>query len=126
MATAEETLVSVLEAAAAVKTLTGDENRIYPQILPQKPDLPAITHTRIGGAPVSSFDGQDGLDNGLYQLDCWAETAKAARQLADAVAAAIDDAAALGSTLESVVNDYEEDTRLYRVSMDFSFWHADS
>lgn len=128
MATTEEQLVGVLEAAAGVtQWLDAPPNtRLNPLVLPQKPTLPAATYTRIGGAPVNSFDGLDGLDNGVYQIDCYAETAVVARTLADAIRDALDASAALGGTLLDVRTDYEEDPRLYRVSMDWSLWAAES
>lgn len=130
MAKTEEKLVTVLEASAAVNTHFGatPATRITPGLLPQNPTLPAMTYHRIAGAPVSSMDGLDAMDNGLYQLDVWASTQKAAREAADAVRDAIDASADLGSTLLSVSTDYEPDTKpaLYRVSMDLSLWHLES
>ena len=128
MAKTEEKLITVLESSAAVNTHFGatPATRITPGLLPQNPTLPAMTYRRIAGAPVSSMDGLDTLDNGLYQLDVWASTQKAAREAADAARDAIDASADLGSALLSVFTDYESDTRLHRVSMDISLWHQES
>ena len=128
MPTTESKLLTVLESDAAVQTHFGTTpgTRIHPETLPQKPTLPAATYRRIAGAPVASYDGLDDLDNGLYQIDVWAETQLAARQAADALRDAIDTSADLGASLLSIFSDYEHETRLYRFSLDFSLWHIES
>ena len=74
---------------------------------------------------MNSFDGLDGLDNGIYQIDAYASTAAVARIVADAIRDAIDASAALGGSLLDVRTDFEEDPRLYRVSQDWSLWAAE-
>src|SRR3990167_8769767 len=78
--TAETLLISALEGDAAVQTHAG--TRIYPLVLPQKPTLPAITFQRVSNVRVNSFDAGGGIDNPLLQVDSWAATRKAARELA--------------------------------------------
>lgn len=124
MASTEEALVSTIEADAACQTHLGSSpaTRFYPSVLPQAPVLPAAVWTRIAGAPVQSFDGLDTLDNAMVQIDCWAETLDAARDLAGAMRAAIDAASGLGAHFQRFWTDFEDKPRLYRVSMDVSLW----
>jgi hypothetical protein len=124
-----ETLISVVEADVACRTHLGNppDTRFYPGRLPQKPSLPAATYQRIGGTRVDSFEGRDGLDNGLYQIDVYAASAKAAAEAATAMADAIDASAELGATFLNMSDAFEDqpDPRLYRVTMDVSLWHAE-
>ena len=130
MATAEELLITALEGDAAVQTHVGatPSSRIYPLVLPQKPTLPALTFQRISNARVNSFDAGGGIDNPRLQVDCWAETHKAARDLAKEVKRVVEQSTAFGGWLISDAEFYEDEVepRLYRVSMDFSIWIAES
>ena len=128
MAKTAEALLSAVEGDAAAQTNLGatPATRFYPSRLPQKPALPAATYQRIGGVPVGSYDGLNPLDGGLYQIDVYAETAKAARDAADAMRDAIDRSAALGAVFTNVLTGFEPDPRLYRVSMDVTFLHTES
>lgn len=73
---------------ATVATLLGD--RAYPVVLPQAPTLPAVTYQRIGGGiRVGSHAGDSGLTQARIQLDCWASSYLAAKELAAAVRRAL-------------------------------------
>ena len=130
MATAEELLITALEGDAAVQTHVGltPASRIYPLVLPQKPTLPAVTFQRIANARVNSFDACGGIDNPRIQVDCWATTRKAARELAMEVKRVVEAATTFGAWLITDAEFYEDDVdpRLYRVSMDFSTWIKES
>jgi hypothetical protein len=132
MATAEELLLSALEGDAAVQTHTrvdGEANfRIYPIVLPQNTGLPAITFQRIANPRVNSFDAGGGIDAPRIQVDAWATTRKAARELAMEVKRVVENGAAFGGWLISDAEFYEDDVdpRLYRVSQDFSLMVSES
>lgn len=80
----EVELRAIILAAPAVLALMAD--RAYPVILPQKPELPALTYQRIsGGTRVSSHAGDTGLALARIQIDCWAQTYLAAKDLAATV-----------------------------------------
>lgn len=130
MATAEELLITALEGDAAMQTHVGTtpSSRIYPLVLPQSPTLPALTFQRISNARVNSFDAGGGIDNPRIQVDCWATTRKAARELAKEVKRVVENSGALNAWLISDAEFYEDEVepRLYRVSMDFSIWLSES
>src|SRR3990167_3746716 len=130
MATAEELLITALEGDAAVQTHVGltPASRIYPLVLPQKPTLPAVTFQRIANARVNSFDAGGGIDNPRLQVDCWATTRKAARELAMEGKRVVEAATTFGAWLITDAEFYEDDVdpRLYRGSMDFSIWIKES
>ncbi len=117
----ETKLVALLSATSAITALVKD--RIYPLILPQNQDLPAISYTRIIGMPVYSLKGYSGLDNVHVQIDCWASTYAGAKAVAAAVLAAIDTATTFKGVMSGDRDMYEDDVQIYRVSMDWSLWN---
>lgn len=132
MTNSEQILLSALEGDAAIAThvRVGEtsEFRIYPMELPQGPTYPAITYQRISNARVNSFDAGGGIDNPRLQVDCWALTRQAARELAMEVKRVAENAAQLGAWLISDSEFVEDDVtpHLYRVSQDFSTWVAET
>lgn len=85
----EAGLYSHLAANAGVSALVS--TRIYPLLLPQEPTLPALVYQRISTNPLGhSQDGPNHLARVRMQLRCHGATLLAAKQLADAVRAALD------------------------------------
>lgn len=126
----EEDLAAFLLAGAAVAALV--ENRLYPLTIEQKAELPALTYQRISGPRVRSLKGPSKLAHPRFQIDCWGSTYGSAKTVAQAVRQRLDGYRGLmGSTsvgeviLESDTDDFEPDTGLYRVSMDFIIWHKE-
>lgn len=128
--TAEQVLIQVLEGDAAIQTHLGTTpaTRITPLVLPQHPTFPALTFQRIANTRENSFDAGGGIDNPRVQVDSWAETRQAARELAMEVKRVVENATAFGGWLISDAEFYEHDVdpRLYRVSQDFSLWLLES
>jgi len=120
--TAETLLITALEGDAAVTTHVG--TRIYPLVLPQKPTLPAITFQRVSNVRINSFDAGGGIDNPLLQVDSWAATRKAARDLAMEIKRVVEASTTLNAWLVNDAEFFEADVdpKLYRVAQDFSTW----
>ena len=114
---AVKTLIDILLADAATIALVG--NRITPLTRPQDLQLPAITAQRISVVPQNSLRGFANLDANRVQLDCWADTYAGARALAAACRTAIN---AAGHVCVSEVDDFEIETRTFRVIQDYSVW----
>lgn len=105
--------------------------RIFPIVRPsQGPGLtlPAITYQRIAGVPMNDLDGDDGnLLNIRMQIDVWATTHDAVKLIAEAVRARMQVAAATFRAVLLLDQDvYEEEVKIFRVSMDFSCWYRTS
>jgi hypothetical protein len=85
---AETTLVDVLENAAAVTAIIGE--RIFPDVIPQGADLPAIAYYRTSTEYVQTIHGSApvGATPGL-SVACVAYTRPEADALADAALAAL-------------------------------------
>lgn len=121
MSVLEPKIYTVLSGSSAVSAVVSA--RIYPLVLPQDVTLPAITYVRISGGQVNSMGGYSGLENPRMQIDVWGATYTAAKTLAALVHAAMSAATTFSALLISDMDLYEDDTKIYRVSMDFSVWN---
>lgn len=112
------------DALAALVSL-----RIYPDILPQNPPMPAITYQRISTLPYNTRDGGN-FQRSRFQLAAYASTALAAIQLAEALEAALVAFARSGSPrvdvtlLEGRNQNYDPDTKLYKQTLDAFIWYT--
>ena len=121
MSQVEPKIYTLLSGDALIAALVA--TRIYPVILPQDVTLPAISYSRVSGGQVNSFDGYSDLENPRIQIDVWGETYASVQALAALVHTVMDGATTFGALLESDMDFYEDDTLIYRVSMDFSVWN---
>lgn len=121
----EPMIYTHLAGQAGVSALVGA--RIYPLIMPQDGALPALVYTIVSAVPINSLGGFSGLINPRVQIDCWAKTYGQAKALAEAVHQAMDTRNAnFDALLIDMRDDYEEDTKLYRVLQDYSIWPANT
>lgn len=113
----ESIVYTTLRDDAGVGAICAD--RIYPVIALQDTTRPYVVYTLVSAVPQNQLDGDYGCDNRRVQLDSYAETYAQARGLADAVRTSLS---AIGYlTVENFVT-YEVDTKLFRVSQDYSFY----
>lgn len=117
-------LYSALAADAGVSALVSD--RIYPVLLPQTPTYPAISTQLISNSPQQ---GSTTVREARYQVNCWAVTYPAAKSLATAVKAALEEYTATATAprikMSLVVNerdDYDSETGVYRVIVEVIFF----
>jgi hypothetical protein len=119
-------IFTILKNAAAVTALIGTNPcRCFPAgNIPQVPidqqtaQVPAVTWQTIGGAPYNVLADVPAADYQRVQLDCWSLDFDTTQTLADAVLAAL---AGAGYCVSFNGHDYDEETRRYRASFDFSF-----
>jgi hypothetical protein len=114
----------ILAALTGSPPATSAGDNVYALVLPDGTDYPALTYQRISTVPVNSLAGSSGLDQVRVQIDCWAATYGAAKALADEVRPVME-AAAFKGLLVTDTDDYDEVTRLYRISMDFYCWQKE-
>lgn len=115
----ETDIHAALTAGSPSPTAAGD--RVYALLRPQGGALPAVVYTRISNQPVTSLAGSSGLNRVRVQIDCWATTMAAALTLADEARVALE-AATMKALPDSDFAEYEEETRIYRLSRDFFCW----
>jgi len=102
-------------------------NRIHPVVLPQGTvaAFPAVTYQRVSGDRVYSLSGYSTLENARLQIDCWATSFETVKDLGDKMRQVVDSATAFASNLISDQDLYENEVKVYRVSMDFSIWNQE-
>jgi hypothetical protein len=116
----EADVIAALDESEAVQDLI--EGRIYALVRPQDDPLPALAYQRISTVPVTSLDGDSGLDNVRLRFSCYAKTLLEAKTLAAATRAAINEASGLKSTCVMEMDDQDQETRNFRVIVDFNIW----
>jgi hypothetical protein len=113
----ENDIYTALASGSPLPTSAGV--RVYPVLMPQGVTMPAIRYQRVGVVPTSSLDGDSGKDLVRFQIDCFAGTYAAVKALAVEVRAALT---AIGALFVSDIDGYEDDTKLYRETLDYSIW----
>jgi hypothetical protein len=119
----ESNLHTIITTAPSFTALAG--TRLYPVLLPEEPTLPAATYQRISTTREYTTTGPVALNRVRIQLDCWADTYAQVKQLQAAILAILEDRSPYTSagidsiTLITATDGYEQDARIYRVSMDF-------
>lgn len=127
---------------ATIAGLIG--SRLYPNILPQNPTLPAMTFTWISGVRFHHLTAAEGLAGPRIQFDCWARTYLGAEALFEALRLALDGFQGMiggppatqriqGAFLDSDRDLYEESAEqgtgsgvgLYRRSADFLVYYEE-
>ena len=104
---------------STIKTLAS--GRVYPIVLPDIAILPAIVYQRVSSIPITSLDGDTGLDSVRIQISVWAATYKEAKDLSATVRATLN-ASALKLVTENDTDDYESETKRFRVLTDYVVW----
>lgn len=78
----ESVLYSRLSGFAGLTALVG--TRIYPSVLPQDVQYPAVSFHRIGGQPIPAAGSDPALKPLRVQVDCWAQDGASAPGTTDA------------------------------------------
>ncbi len=103
----------------AIKDLAAGE--VYALVAAQDAQYPAIVYTPIVQEHIFGIDGSHGLQRVRVQVDTYARTYQEALLLQDQV---LDALLADKSTVADVrmgLSDFEEQARLYRVSVDYTY-----
>jgi hypothetical protein len=129
----EPNLISYLQEDSSIAARISSGSpviyRIYPEILPQEPILPALTYTRISSRHGELLNGDADLSFGLFQISAWAGTAKGASELAALVRVRMQGLGGTNFEKAGILDersDYEPDTQLYRQDIDVQIAYAES
>ena len=117
----------VLTSDVGVAALAAD--RVYTEVLPQSPVVPAVVFTEVAGDEDVALDGPTGASSRRVQVDSWATTRAEATALGRAVKCALSGhvGAAAGLDVQIVFFlterwDVDAESALYRTSQDFEIW----
>ncbi|MGE0294967.1 MAG: DUF3168 domain-containing protein [Hyphomonadaceae bacterium] len=130
----EDSLNAALREDAAVGAIVGAgaSARVYPLVLPQSVNLPAVTYQRISTPRVvtTTLSGPNARVNCRMQVDCWAGTFAQAKALSSAVRAALLSADSFTAIAIDNRDLYEPGDRadglsIFRSSADYSCWYLE-
>ena len=107
-------------------------SRIYPLVLPQKVTYPAVTYQKIAGEFEHSMGGDSGFAYPDYQISCFAKTYKEAKDTATTIRIClrnlmlmVDDIYIQALLIENEIDDYEYETEIYSVILEFRVFFQD-
>jgi hypothetical protein len=103
----------------AIKTLAS--GRVYPLAAPLKPTYPMVIYTPVASEKIWGLGGSHDLERIRVQVDAYAKTYNEALALQDAVQAALVAAKSTVADVRLVLSDFEEETRIYRVAVDYTY-----
>lgn len=119
---AEQTLFACLNNDSGVGALVN--GRVVPLFVPQDGAFPCVVYQKISGPRVHSLKGQSGLARIRIQISCWALSFPEAKQVCEAVRLAIAKGIP-GAEMNDGPDDYEPDTKRYRVDTDVFIWQKE-
>lgn len=101
--------------------------RIYTPFIPQGDSLPAIRFQRISNVPLTANLRDSGHQELRFQVDCVADTYRAAREVRDNVVRVLnrwrEDVPAIRITGAAIISErylYDESAEQHRYSLDFA------
>lgn len=128
---AHQAILAMLRAPALV-ALVGQ--RVYFDVMPDKPTLPALTIQKLGGGAARGAVRNPGLYDAQYQVSSWAKSRTDAtkisaqvRQAMDRVRKAVIDGVPVSDCFyESDVDLYDSETKTFFNHMTFNIHYRDS
>ena len=136
--TIESALFSYLSTKASVIAVVG--TKIFPEVAPESALYPFITYQVLGDTPEHHMTSAAGLTNVSMQIDVWADTFASSVTISEVIRNALDGFTGdMGSEnlsirtchLENRLSLAEPDAEsehlpIFRKSMDFLIWHAET
>ncbi len=132
-------LRELILSSGTVATLAG--SRVFPSRMPQGETAPSVVYNRISELDSYHYKGPSGLVSIRFQIDCWAQTADEASELALAVKEQIsgfsgtvmyglasppsDSIIVQGVFMADARDTYDDQAKLYGVGRDYFFWYGE-
>lgn len=117
--TIEQALYKALAADFELQGLLG--GRIFPVLIPQGARLPVLVYHQVSGVPYNHLGAGYGLSRVRIRLDVWALSYADAKDIAEAVKAAVAAAGGFEKMIESSGPDWGDD-KTFRTSVDIVCW----
>ena len=114
--TIETALWAILIGDATVAGLVG--TRVYPNLVPQGADMPAVTYEQITGPREHVMTQTLGIAKSIFQINCWSSSYSETKALAEAVRNELSDFTGTVNTREIKQATIENEGDMPRVSTD--------
>jgi hypothetical protein len=113
---------------ALQKALAGlVAGRVYPVRIADEPQYPCIRYTIITTNMHNTLCGPSNLTDSRYRIDIFAKTVLEAGQIAVSVLSIMrGNSFAYKNTPELVLDGYDPSPGIYRKTLDFTIWEAES
>ena len=97
--------------------------KVYPLVAPEKVVAPYIVYSRISSTPENTLDGGSTIVLVRIQVDTYANTYSACKNLAESVRVAME-GGVVKSTMQTDQDLFEPDLKVYRISQDYYVWQT--
>jgi len=116
-------IYSTLKASSAVTAIVGSSPmRAYGHgNAPQDTEKPYIVYSVYSGSPENNLSDIADIDLYSLQIDCYHQTDSGVESLASAVR---DSMEGIGYLTGVPIDEREQDTKLFRIAMQFDVWHS--
>lgn len=116
-----ESLIStLLHGSAGITDIVGQH--IHHVLRPENETGAAIVFQRISTVPVTSLDGESGLDSVRMQIKCFGATHLEAFQIADEIRDAVKASTTIKGVPVMLIADLDEKTGEKIAIIDFNVW----
>lgn len=122
----------LLRASTDLTAFVAD--RIYPDVMPDKPDYPSVTYQKLGGGSVRGAVSDPPLMHATFQVSSWAKSRSQAAKIVTQARKAMDRKRKITVTgvalddcfYEGDIDSYDSDTRIYFNHMTFTLHYRDA
>lgn len=97
------------------------QGRVYPIKVPRDGRVPAVAIQMIGGKPENYLSEDPTIDNGIYQVNCWAVDMTTVEALGIAVRDVLQK---IGMITRYHGTDFDEEAQWYGFRFDLSIWDS--
>lgn len=127
----DEAIYQYLIAQSDLTALVG--YNIYPDVLPQKVNYPAIAFEQISGQRVLAFGNDTNYIHPVVRFNCYADSFDEARTVGEKLRSAMQNLIGTMSSLTNVTvmlvsesDNYNYDVDRYVDEMEFEIWHDEA
>lgn len=123
MMSIESRVYNSLSGSTVVTSLVGAS--IYPDHRYQEDETPAVVFWRApGGVRINDFNGYSGVENPIIEVTVYSSSVDTRREVSDAVISVMTDTTFYSCILpDPPFDDYDDETKIYERTMQFSVWY---
>lgn len=107
-----------LTGNAALVALLGGQNAVYPNVVPEGKNAPAVVYQTFGGSSTDYLAEVPGADHTWTTVTAWAVSPAAARNIANAARNVLEQR----GYIRNPSMDFDPDTNWHAVRFEVSIW----